>query len=119
MSNATQNVTVTASTGNFANLTVPPGQTPVLFLTVSFASGTNLTFDASSLPMNLAGTLFAIGTAYTMTPTFQNASLVTGAVVAAPDDHPGDSGGGLLQFTTPLEGFTLIAGQRVGIVISR
>jgi hypothetical protein len=118
VTSATQNVTVSASTGNFANLAVPPGQTPVLFLTVSFSSGPSLTFDAASLQLNLAGTLFAPGTTYNMTPTLSGVALETGSVVASPDDHPGDTGGGSLGFATPLQGFTLVANQQVGIVIS-
>jgi hypothetical protein len=117
VTSATQSVTVSASTGNFANLALPANQTPVLFLTVSFASGTNLTFDASSLPMNLAGTLFTIGTTYTMTPTLQGVPLMPSTAIAETDDHPG-AVGGLLEFTTPREGYTLLAGQQVGIVIS-
>jgi hypothetical protein len=119
VTSATQNVTVSASAGNFASLTVPPGKTAVLFMTVSLASGTGLTFDNSTgLSLNLTGTLFAIGSSYTMTPTYQGATLTTDTEVAAPDDHPGDAGGGLLEFTSPLQGYTLSANQQVGIVIS-
>lgn len=58
------------------------------------------------------------GTTYNMTPMLGGVPLETGSVVASPDDHPGDTGGGLLGFTTPLQGFTLVANQQVGIVIS-
>jgi hypothetical protein len=119
VTSATQNVTVSASTGNFASLPVPPGKTAVLFMTVSFAGGTGLTFDnAPELSLNLTGTLFAAPSSYTMTATYQGAALTTDTEVAAPDDHPGDTGGGALQFTSPLQGYTLSANQQVGIVIS-
>jgi hypothetical protein len=116
VSNATQNVTVSASTGNFASLAVPGGRTADLFVTVSFASGSVLTFDATGLPMLLGGVRFTPGTTYTMTATLQGSPLASASVAATADDLPG--GGGDLTIATPLQGFTLEANQTVGIVIS-
>jgi hypothetical protein len=121
LTSATQNLIVSASTGNFASLVVPPGKTPVLFLTVALASGPNLTFaNVGSVFINLAGTLFTPGTTYMITTTLPAPNVFsTSTVVASNDDHPSDVGGGAMAFPSPFSALTLSGTQQVGIVITR
>jgi hypothetical protein len=117
---STQNMTVSASTGNFASLTTPAGQTALVYLTVGFPSGADLTFGTNFSPpsLYLAGTVFQLGSTYTVTFTLPNGTTLPSQTgVAAFDDGP-HGPGAVIFVNSPLQSLTLSANQTIGITVS-
>ena len=110
---------VSASTGNFAALSTPSGQTAVVYVTVGFTSGNPLSFGSDpSYSLYLSGPAIQIGTTYTVTITLPGGSTSTQTSTAVFNDGPNANGDGVISIPTPLQSLTLTANQILGLTIS-